>query len=66
MFDNKNMITDTESAVKYKILDKDGNEIGIETSKHLAEMRVSSLPKSLREGCNIIPVTEDNKQLLFG
>lgn len=66
MLNNENMVTDTESTVKYKIFDKDGNEIGVESSKHLAEMRVSSLPKKLREGCNIVPVTEDDKQLLFG
>jgi len=66
MFNNDNMITDTESSVRYKILDKNGNQIGIEKSKHLAEMRVNSLPEELKEGCDIILITEDDKQVLFG
>lgn len=67
MNNNKqNPIFDTENSTKYKIVDKNGKEIGVENTKHLAEMRMVSLPEELREGCNIIPITEDNKQLLFG
>jgi len=62
----ENMITDTESNVKYKIVSKDGTQLSVEGSKPLAEMYVNNLPQDLREGCNIIPVTEDNKQVLFG
>lgn len=66
MNNNQNPIFDTESLTKYKIVDKNGNSIGVENTKQLAEMKLISLPEELREGCNIIPITEDNKQLLFG
>lgn len=59
-------IFDTENLTKYKIVDKNKNVLGVENSKHLAELRISSFSEELREGCDIIPITEDNKQLLFG
>jgi hypothetical protein len=63
---DENMITDTESTVKYKVIKSDGAELTVEDSRNLAEMFLNGLPKELKEECKIVPITEDNKQLLFG
>lgn len=61
-----NMITDSQETVKYKIVTKDGKEVGVKDSQLLADMYINQLPQDLREGCRVIPVTGDGKQLLFG
>jgi len=66
MFNNENMITDAQDQVKYKIVTKDGREVGVKDSQMLAEMYINQLPEDLREGCRVIPVTDEGKQLLFG
>ena len=66
MIEQENMITDTESSIKYKIVNKDGSELSVENSRQLAEMYINNLPQDLRESCRIVPITEDNKQVLFG
>lgn len=66
MHNNDNMLTDTESNVKYKIVKEDGTSLSVARTKQLAELYVNGLPQELRENCRIIPITEDNKQVLFG
>lgn len=63
---NENMITDTESTVKYKVVNAEGAQLSVEDSRSLAEMFVNGLPPELKEDCKIVPITEDNKQVLFG
>lgn len=66
MYNNQDMIADSQETVKYKIVTKDGKEVGVRDSQMLAEMYINQLPEELREGCKVIPITEDGKQLLFG
>lgn len=66
MKNDKNMITDTESRVKYRIIKEDGTPLSVARTPQLAELYVNSLPAELRETCRIVPITEDNKQVLFG
>ena len=60
------MLTDAQDTVKYKVLTKDGKELAVKPSKMLAELFVNELPSELREGCNIVPVTDTGDQILFG
>lgn len=60
------IIVDNSDQVKYKVVGKDGSEIATRDSQMLAEMYINQLPDDLREGCRVVPVTTDGKQLLFG
>ena len=63
---NNQTLLDSTDQVKYKIITKDGREVGVKDSQMLAEMYINQLPEELREGCRVVPITEDGKQLLFG
>lgn len=66
MYNNENMILDSQDQVKYKVISKEGKEVAVKDTQMLAEMFINQLPDELREGCKVVPVTEDGKQLLFG
>lgn len=66
MNNSENMIADTESTVKYKVINEDGSQLSVEDSRSLAELFINGLPSEIREKCKIVPITEDNKQILFG
>jgi hypothetical protein len=61
-----NVLLDAEDTIQYKVVGKDGKELTTKSSKMLAELFVNDLPDELKEGCNIIPVTDTGKQVLFG
>lgn len=60
------MLLDSEQVVKYRVVDKHGNEVAIKDTHMLAEMYINTLPDEVKEGCKVVPITEDGKQLLFG
>jgi hypothetical protein len=64
--DTEEMIVDTENTVKYKVVNSEGTQLSVEDSRNLAEMFINGLPPELKEDCKIVPITEDNKQVLFG
>lgn len=60
------ILVDNSDQVKYKVVGKDGREITVRDSQMLAEMYINQLPEELREGCRVVPITTEGKQLLFG
>jgi hypothetical protein len=60
------MITDAENKTLYKVYDKEGRELAVRPSQMLADMYIGNLPDELKEGCYVVPITDDGKQILFG
>lgn len=61
-----NMIIDSENKTMYKVYNKAGRELAVRPSKMLADMYIGNLPDELKEGCYVVPITEEGKQILFG
>ena len=64
--EHQQKLIDSVEQVKYKVIGKDGKEITVRDSQMLAEMYINQLPEELREGCRVVPITTEGKQLLFG
>jgi len=60
------VITDSTDGIRYKVLGEDGSVLAIEPSKLLADMFVNNLTEDQKSKCLIVPITEDNKDILFG
>ena len=60
------VLTDSSNTVRYKVLSESGQILSVEPSKMLAEMYVDRLPDNQKSACIIVPITEDNKDILLG
>jgi hypothetical protein len=63
---SQQFLADSTSNVKYKIITEGGEVLAIEQSKLLADMFVSKLTEEQKKKCIIVPITEDNKEVLLG
>lgn len=66
MYDNNQMIADSQDTVKYKVVGPNGEELAVKPSQMLAEMFINGLPEEQRGGAKVVPITESGQQLLFG
>lgn len=60
------VLTDSTNNVRYKVIGEDGSVLAIEQSKILADMFVNNLTEDQKSKCIIVPITEDNKEILLG
>lgn len=60
------VLTDSTNGVRYKVIGEDGSVLAIEQSKILADMFVNNLTEDQKSKCIIVPITEDNKEILLG
>lgn len=62
----KQTLTDSTNGIRYKVLSEKGEVLSIEPSKMLADIFVNRLTEDQKSKCIIVPITEDNKQVLLG
>jgi len=59
-------LTDSTDGIRYKVIGEDGKVLAVEASKLLADMFVNNLTEDQKSKCIIVPITEDNKDILLG
>jgi len=60
------MLTDSSNTVRYKVISEKGEVLSIRSSYMLAEMFLERLTEDQKATCRIVPITEDNKDILLG
>lgn len=60
------IITDSSSTTRYKVITENGEVLAIEPSKMLADLFLDRLTEEQKRNCKVVPITEDNKDILLG
>jgi len=62
----KKTLTDSTNDLRYKVIGENGRVLTVESSKLMADVFVSNLTEDQKSKCIIVPVMEDNREVLLG